>query len=449
MLSRSRPLISRSLLRHPSRNIVTASALTTLNSYLPAALSTDYIIPIMTLTFAVRCALLPIVYWSQRETAKLLPIIPEIQMLSTFYKKDLSKLPLHDTPGRIKKTKTFVQGARGILRAKGVKPWAIFVPALAQFPPFIFFATQIRQVINPPIEVDPLNKITDGMISKPNLEAAEGLDEAVQDLSRELANGGCYYISDLTVPDPYYTLPFLFVGMFYGNLELSFGEGRANANSSNFIRNFTSFFQQGSIFMLPFLAAVPAGVQIYICTSTSFSILQGAAFRNNSVRSMIGLPVLGVKHEPELFKEHQREMMEMAKGGRESLPEGEEGDRLWAQVEKNREDAKKLVKGYKPVGHGIMAPGSNIVKVGMPRESTIDTGANSFDGDMTIQDVPASIIEQANSGEIKRGVVASNPIILPEEDLHSNNPMKKKGGGGGGGGKKKTKQAKKKSKRKK
>ena len=119
-------------------------------------------------------------------------------------------------------------------------------------------------------------------------------------------------------------------------------------------------------------------------------------------------------------------------------------------MEKNREDAKNLVKGYKPVGHGIMAPGSNIVKVGMPRESTIDTGANSFDGDMTIQDVPASIIEQANSGEIKRGVVASNPIILPEEDLHSNNPMKKKkGGGGGGGGKKKTKQAKKKSKRKK
>ena len=53
MLSRSRPLISRSRLRHPSRNIVTASALTTLNSYLPAALSTDYIIPIMTLTFAV------------------------------------------------------------------------------------------------------------------------------------------------------------------------------------------------------------------------------------------------------------------------------------------------------------------------------------------------------------------------------------------------------------
>ena len=80
------------------------------------------------------------------------------------------------------------------LLVQGVKPWAIFVPALAQFPPFIFFATQIRQVINPPIEVDPLNKITDGMISKPNLEAAEGLDEAVQDLSRELANGGCYYI---------------------------------------------------------------------------------------------------------------------------------------------------------------------------------------------------------------------------------------------------------------
>lgn len=112
------------------------------------------------------------------------------------------------------------------------------------------------------------------MISNPNLEAAEGVDEVVQDLSKELAVGGWGYISDLTVPDPLYTLPFVFVAIFYGNLELSFGEGRANANSSNFVRNFTSFFQQGSILMLPFLAAVPAGVQIYICTSTSFSILQ-------------------------------------------------------------------------------------------------------------------------------------------------------------------------------
>ncbi|GMH85430.1 hypothetical protein TL16_g10229 [Triparma laevis f. inornata] len=429
------------------RSIITADALTALNSYLPAALSTDFIIPIMALTFGVRCALLPIAYWSQRETAKLLPVIPEIQMLSTFYRKDLSKLPLHDTPGRIGKTQTFIAGARGILRAKGVKPWAIFVPALAQFPPFIFFATQIRQVINPPIEIDPLNKISDGMISNPNLEAAEGMDEVVQDLSKELAVGGWGYISDLTVPDPLYTLPFVFVAIFYGNLELSFGEGRANANSSNFIRNFTSFFQQGSILMLPFLAAVPAGVQIYICTSTSFSILQGAAFRNNSVRSMVGLPVLGVKHEPELYKEHQRELLELSKGGRESLPEGPEGDKIWAQVEKNREDAKELVKGYKPMGHGIMAPGSNsTIKVGGLRESSIDVDEN------IIRDVPESIMEMANSGEMKGGVVASNPIILPEEDLFDVNPTKRKGakggggvggGGGGGGKKKKTKKKRK------
>lgn len=88
MLRVSRRFIPRSRFNTAQkRSIITADALTALNSYLPAALSTDFIIPIMALTFGVRCALLPIAYWSQRETAKLLPVIPEIQMLSTFYRK--------------------------------------------------------------------------------------------------------------------------------------------------------------------------------------------------------------------------------------------------------------------------------------------------------------------------------------------------------------------------
>ena len=94
-----------------------------------------------------------------------------------------------------------------------------------------------------------------------------------------------------------------------------------------------------------------------------------------SLRRMIGLPELGKKYDPEVYLEHQKDVLEISKRGREALPEGEEGDKMWAQVLMNRKEAKRLVSGYRQAGHGVLAPGTETtVKVGIPRDTTIGEG---------------------------------------------------------------------------
>lgn len=81
---------------------------------------------------------------------------------------------------------------------------------------------------------------------------------------------------------------------------------------------------------------------------------------------------MGAKYDPELYLKHQAEVVAMSKGGREALPEGEEGDEMWAKVLRNREEAKRLVGSYKPAGHGVLRAGTETnVKVGEARPTTI------------------------------------------------------------------------------
>ena len=77
---------------------------------------------------------------------------------------------------------------------------------------------------------------------------------------------------------------------------------------------------------------------------------------------------LGAKYDPELYLEHQAEVVKRSAGGRLALPEGEEGDRMWEEVVRNREEARRLVSSYRPAGHGVLQAGTETnVRVGEVR----------------------------------------------------------------------------------
>ena len=59
---------------------------------------------------------------------------------------------------------------------------------------------------------------------------------------------------------------------------------------------------------------------------------------------------------------------------------------------------KKLVEGYKPVGHGIFKAGEASYKIGLPRKSTIEVEKEDQRFNMMLEDVPEKIVNMANEG---------------------------------------------------
>jgi hypothetical protein len=69
-------------------------------------------------------------------------------MLHTIYKQDLEKLPIKDAVNRKALTLKFMQGANAIFKVRRVRPYAPFVPVLAQIPVFLLFASEIRGMVS-------------------------------------------------------------------------------------------------------------------------------------------------------------------------------------------------------------------------------------------------------------------------------------------------------------
>ena len=116
------------------------------------------------------------------------------------------------------------------------------------------------------------------------------------ELAQELTESGFLWVADLTEPDPWFGLPILSGLLLYLNVEVAVGKQALSgetASKSNLARYMKDGFQSLAVFMPCFMSQSPAGVQIYLLTSFTFTLFQGAALRNNSFRDMVGLPLRG------------------------------------------------------------------------------------------------------------------------------------------------------------
>ena len=135
-----------------------------------------------------------------------------------------------------------------------------------------------------------------------------------------------------------------------------------------------------------FMAHQPAGIQIYLATSFVFTMLQSAALRNDSFRSLVGLTPKDVK--PPAPKT-ATEFMNLKKFEQEAKEErGEGGEVLGAD--------------------GVLAPGWEASKVGRVQESTI---AGSGGGDRL-----GNVMRSRASGDPARLRELWSPALrVPEE----------------------------------
>ena len=121
------------------------------------------------------------------------------------------------------------------------------------------------------------------------------------------------------------------------------------AAKSDFAGLLKDGFQTLAVFMPCFASQSPAGLQIYLVSSFTFTLFQGAALRNDTIRNWIGLPAMGTAPtEPKYAKE----FMEF----------------------KKLEQKAKEIRGDGPVlGKNVLAVGFETSFPGTKRPSTIET----------------------------------------------------------------------------
>ena len=226
----------------------------------------------------VRLALFPVVIYGAHASHKFGKVLPEIQFLLTLCANDLRDLA---------RRKASVYERWQVLRINGlslsqlykhykVDPLSIFLSPLLQIPIFWYLSVDLRKLVN-------------------------GLDPA---LAQELVDHSKHapvllsWIPDLTEPDPWFGLPILCGALLYVHMEVAMGSRRnhvlehPSAHKANSILLIKDIFQCVAVFLPCCTSQMAAGMQIYLTTTFTITLIQSQLLKTASVRSMVGLPPL-------------------------------------------------------------------------------------------------------------------------------------------------------------
>jgi len=276
------------------------------------------------MNFILRASLLPIVIYGARTAARYAKVAPEVQFIVTLFQNDLKKMRA-EGKSLFEKRYLFLQNmqtVRGIYKLHNINPLTVFLSPFLQIPFFYYVATDLRKIVN-------------------------GADPA---LAQKLTESGFLWITDLTDPDPWFGLPCAAGAMLYLNVEVAIGKrslSGPNASQSDFAGLLKDLFQTLAVFMPCFTSQSPAGLQIYLVSSFTWTLFQSAALRNDTMRGWMSLPAIGTRPTTARFAE---EFMKF----------------------KKLEQEAKEIRGDGPVlGRNILAVGFETSFPGTNRPSTI------------------------------------------------------------------------------
>ncbi|KAL3923724.1 MAG: hypothetical protein SGILL_001486 [Bacillariaceae sp.] len=239
------------------------------------------------MNFLLRASLVPLVIYSAKMAARYAKVAPEVQFIITLFQNDLKKMRA-EGKSLYEQRYLFLQNmqtVRGIYKLHNINPLTVFLSPLLQIPFFYYVATDLRKIVN-------------------------GADP---ELAQELTESSFLWVHDLTDPDPWYGLPMAAGAMLYINVEVAIGKKSLTgpaASQSDFARLLKDLFQTLAVFMPCFASQSPAGLQIYLVSSFTWTLFQSAALRDDTMRSWIGLPAMGT---PPTEPKYAKEFMEFKK----------------------------------------------------------------------------------------------------------------------------------------
>jgi membrane protein insertase Oxa1/YidC/SpoIIIJ len=323
------------------------------------------------MSISLRTALVPLVVHSAKTAARFAKVAPELQFIITLFQNDLKKMR---TEGKslFEQRRLFLQNlqtVQSVYKLHNINPLLVFVSPLLQIPFFYYVAVDLRKIVN-------------------------GQDP---ELAQQLTESSFLYLKDLTDPDPWFGLPIAAGAMLYLNVEVAVGRrslGGPTAAKSDFGGLLKDLFQTLAVFMPCLASQSPAGLQVYLLSSFTWTLFQGAALRNDSIRGWIGLPSMSAA--PSEAK-YAKEFMEFKK--------------LEQKAREIRGDGPVLGRNVLAVGFETSFPGTNrpsTIKASTSQDSlaTIDTSASPMP---TIKKKPTLDLTQAMTawgGQFIHGISA-------------------------------------------
>ena len=276
------------------------------------------------MNFMLRASLVPLVIYGAQTAARYAKVAPEVQFIVTLFQNDLKKMRA-EGKSLLEQRHLFLQNlqtVRSIYKLHNINPLTVFLSPFLQIPFFYYVATDLRKIVN-------------------------GSDPA---LAQELTESSVLWIADLTDPDPWFGLPIAAGAMLYFNVEVAIGKKSLSgpaASQSDFAGLLKDLFQTLAVFMPCFTSQSPAGLQIYLVSSFTWTLFQSAALRNDTMRKWVGLPAMG---NPPTEPKYAKEFMEF----------------------KKLEQKAKEIRGDGPVlGRNVLAVGFETSFPGANRPSTI------------------------------------------------------------------------------
>ncbi|BGP27355.1 preprotein translocase subunit YidC [Rhodotorula toruloides] len=213
------------------------------------------LIPVVTLV--LRLLLFPFLVRSNRNTAKMAVIQPQLL-------KGMNKLKAAKAAGDLQGMQLAQFETQSLMREHGVNPISNFVFPLCQAVVFMCMFFGIRGLAN------------SGLLS--------------------LTTEGFGWVPDLTKADPYYILPITSTALTLTTLETGI-DGSATVQTA-MMRNMKMIFRVLMVVSLPVIAYFPAALLLYWTTNNFISLVQTSLLKLPAIRTLLGIPIPPPKPQP-------------------------------------------------------------------------------------------------------------------------------------------------------
>lgn len=198
-------------------------------------------------TVIVRLAIFPLFVFVQRNMVIMNNHMPTVQKLQDAFSKARRRGDLIEASRLGIKLQEY-------MKKNKVNPIKNAIGPLSQVPIFLSVFVGIRQMANLPVE--------------------------------SMKTGGLAWFTDLTVPDPYFALPVMTVGMLYVTIEV----GADGIRAGNMPKVSRIFIRVMPFVVLPFIMNFPAGLLCYWFTSNCVSLIQASFLKIPGIREALGIP---------------------------------------------------------------------------------------------------------------------------------------------------------------
>jgi len=205
---------------------------------------------IMLVTIFLRAAIFPLVVRVQKNNVRMQAIQPQSKAL-------MDGLKDANTAGDKAKAQAYGHELTKLWRDNDCNPWKSMVLPLVQMPLFMSFFFAIRKMAYLPVP--------------------------------QLKEGGIGWVTDLTMPDPFYILPITSMALTLAVLEVG-ADGTGGAAKTRQMMHFTNVFRVAAVFAIPFVGKMPAALLFYWTFSNFITLCQAFFLKQQPVRRLLGIP---------------------------------------------------------------------------------------------------------------------------------------------------------------